>query len=244
MALTDNLLAFYKLDNLTDSSGNERTLTNNGGVTFSSGKIGNAAEYDSSGWLYTNSLNLTNLQELTICFWVQHADVEGDTLNEVLGDWSAGSGPIFVGFGGITQYNETGYSTFGSVINTTEGSYTVIDNTARNSDWRFVVLRFGPQGFQLKTNNESWITTAVTGSPLLASSNGEFRVGDAGDSIPLASGDKLDAFGVWNRALSDAEIAELYNSGTGYEISAGSPTQSFIKLQDNVKFFGKVKFVS
>jgi len=56
MALTDNLLAFYKLDDLQDSSGNNRTLTNNGNVTFASGKIGNAAIGNGSGYLICPSL--------------------------------------------------------------------------------------------------------------------------------------------------------------------------------------------
>ena len=51
MALTDNLQAFYKLSDLSDSSGNNRTLTNNGNVSFASGKLGNAAVFDGSNYL-------------------------------------------------------------------------------------------------------------------------------------------------------------------------------------------------
>ena len=29
---------------------------------------------------------------------------------------------------------------------------------------------------------------------------------------------QIDAVGIWNRALSDAEVAELYNNGTGLEL--------------------------
>jgi hypothetical protein len=42
MALTTNLVAYYKLDNVNDSVASY-TLTNNNATTFSSGLIGNAA---------------------------------------------------------------------------------------------------------------------------------------------------------------------------------------------------------
>jgi hypothetical protein len=51
----------------------------------------------------------------------------------------------------------------------------------------------------------------------------------------------IDAVGIWNRALSDAEVAELYNNGTGLELD-GVPQPTLVKLQAPVKFMGKVKF--
>jgi hypothetical protein len=57
---------------------------------------------------------------------------------------------------------------------------------------------------------------------------------------------EMDAFGIWNRALSDAEVAELYNSGTGLEIdnggNGGGGNPTLVKMQAPVKFFGKIKF--
>ena len=70
MALTDNLLAFYKLSDTSDSSGNNRTLTNNGNVSFASGKIGNAAVFDGQSYL-TNSVDITNYSGLTIAMWIK-----------------------------------------------------------------------------------------------------------------------------------------------------------------------------
>ena len=51
----------------------------------------------------------------------------------------------------------------------------------------------------------------------------------------------IDAVGIWNRALSDSEVAELYNNGTGLELD-GVPQPTLVKLQAPVKFMGKVKF--
>jgi hypothetical protein len=216
--LRSGLLAFYKLSDTSDSSGRGITLTNNGGVTFVVGKIGNAAEFDGENYLETESVDLTGLTALTICFWVQHEDQESETLNEVAGDWFTGSGPIVIAFGGLGQFGLYGYSTLGVSINTSVDDFTVIDPTQRNSDWRFIAIRYTGTSLQLRTNNGAWTTTVVTGSPALDFSNGQFRLGDGGDEVPLAGGDKLDAFGIWNRALSDGEIDALYNNGTGREL--------------------------
>lgn len=216
--LWSGLAAFYKLDGLTDSSGNGNALTNDNGVSFVAGKIGNAAQFDGTNWLESSSLDLSGLSEFTICFWVQHLDVSADELNEVTGDWHSGVGPIIVTFGGLSQFSAFGFSSLGVRINTSLGAFTVLDATQRNADWRFIAIRLSESGLQLKTNSENWITTAVSGGATLDATEGAFYVGDGGDESPLADEDKLDAFGVWNRALSDSSILALYNNGTGREI--------------------------
>lgn len=217
--LWSGLAAFYKLDGLTDSSGNGNTLTNNNGVSFVAGKIGNAAQFDGTNWLESSSLDLSGLSQFTICFWVQHLDSsEEEQLNEVAGDWVSGSGPIVIAFGGIGQFQAYGFDSLGVRINTGLGAFTVLDPTQRNADWRFIAIRLSESGLQLKINNENWITTAVSSGATLDATEGTFYVGDGGDEAPLADEDKLDAFGIWNRALSDTNIVNLYNAGTGREI--------------------------
>ena len=69
-SLTTGLQAFYKLDDLTDSSGNGNALTNNGDVSFSSGKIGNAAVFDNSNYFDIDMSTLPQgSQDRTISFW-------------------------------------------------------------------------------------------------------------------------------------------------------------------------------
>jgi hypothetical protein len=46
MALVDNLVAYYDLENTTDASGNGNTLTNTGSVAFSAAKKIVAHEID------------------------------------------------------------------------------------------------------------------------------------------------------------------------------------------------------
>lgn len=217
--LWSGLAAYYKLDGITDSSGNGNTLTNDFGVSFVAGKIGNAAQFGGTNWLESSSLDLSGLSEFTICFWVQHLDsiFDGD-LNEVAGDWNAGVGPIIVAFGGLGQFEQYGFNSLGVEINTNFGKFSVFDTTQRNADYRFIAIRLNGDGLQLKINNENFITTAVSSGAILNTTEGAFYVGDGGDELPLADEDKLDAFGIWNRALSDSNILALYNNGNGKEI--------------------------
>src|SRR5437870_9156416 len=50
--LLNGLRVYYKLGDLTDSSGNSLTLTNHGGVTFTAGKVNNAANFVSASSRY------------------------------------------------------------------------------------------------------------------------------------------------------------------------------------------------
>ena len=69
-SLTTGLQAFYKLDDETDSSGNGNTLTNNGNVSFASGKIGNAAVFDGGNRFLSIAAPITS-RPLTIAGWVK-----------------------------------------------------------------------------------------------------------------------------------------------------------------------------
>ena len=88
MALTTNLAGYWKLDessgNVSDSSGNNNTLTNTNAVTFSSGKINNGATFASVSSQYftianasQTGLNITG--DLSIAGWIQFASLTNGT---------------------------------------------------------------------------------------------------------------------------------------------------------------------
>jgi hypothetical protein len=226
MALTDNLLAFYKLDNLTDSSGNGNTLTNNGDVTFSSGKIGNAAVFDGvapylskphfdigNSFAISTWFNSSSLSPSYIGITIQHGNAafyitpDGGISFGDFSSWNASSGP----------------------------------NIISADNWHHVVL-VSDNGSGTLFVDGNIVATDQSNSLEMNSSGGDFKInGDAGDSNYTL---KVDAVGIWSRALNSTEVAELYNSGNGLEEFGGAPqTQSFVKLLDTVKFSGKVKFV-
>jgi hypothetical protein len=79
-SLLNGLIAFYKLGDTSDSSGNGNTLTNEDGVAFVNGKIGSAAEFNGSNWLYTNTTqNFGN--QFTVSCWLNVSDSDAAKRN-------------------------------------------------------------------------------------------------------------------------------------------------------------------
>lgn len=55
----------------------------------------------------------------------------------------------------------------------------------------------------------------------------------------------IDAVGIWNRALSDAEVAALYNNGTGLEVGQSSNLPPNYKGEwDNFTYYTQDDVVS
>jgi hypothetical protein len=234
MALTDNLLAFYKLSDLTDSSGNNRTLTNNGNVTFASGKIGNAAGVSDGVNVSLNGSNIFNQStELGISAWAKPSE-------NALGKWSKifhcnvindiWNQPFSIGLtSGTPQFGLNDW--VGTV------SYSIEANV-----WNHYAMMFKDGAVKGYINGELVVTASAT---LNSPASCDLIIGGDVWSPGYFDG-QIDAVGIWNRALSDAEVAELYNNGTGLEIDngggggGGNPT--LVKMQAPVKFFGKIKF--
>jgi hypothetical protein len=229
MALTDNLQAFYKLSDLSDSSGNNRTLTNNGNVSFASGKIGNAAAFDGTNRLSTN-LNFINGRNLSVFCWVKTDNfnynfiVSGDNSGEQWGNLMTTPDGAFRG---EFYFDESYHNCSTNLVIT-------------NNEWRHIGMASSENEIKLYVDGvlaATYDTSSITGS----FKSGLNTIGANWDGNFAQVIGQVDAVGYWNRALSDAEVAELYNSGTGIELE-GSAAPTLVKMQAPVKFFGKIKF--
>ena len=237
MALTDNLLAFYKLSNLTDSSGYNRTLTNNGNVSFASGKLGNAAVFDGAAKeqlvIADTAIGNFGSSNFTLAGWFNP-----NSINGVVGVLAEHDGFNPLSWG-VFLFNE-GISFYG--LNIPElGSVNWIGGGSVNiNEWQHFVAKREGSTFKMILNN------SVVGSQTIDGTTGEPNLpvcigSDLNGSTNAAFDGKIDAVGIWNRALSDAEVAELYNNGTGFELD-GVAQPALVKMQAPVKLFGKVKF--
>lgn len=192
---SQGLLAFWKLADLTDSSGNNNTLTNNNNVTFSSGKIGNAANIDESSILSINSIDTINLAtSASISFWF-NVSTTPSPLSLFLG-----KEPGF----GVGYYNNNILTIFdyaGTEVNT---SGNVTSNT-----WNHIVI----------TTNESNMFVYLNGNLLGTYNNILSNITGLtiGDSQYSWTG-QADAVGIWNKTLTQQEVELLYNNGNGIEL--------------------------
>ena len=228
MALTDNLQAFYKLSDLTDSSGNNRTLTNNGNVSFASGKIGNAAVFDGSNWTTSPISGISS--EYTVSGWFR-----SETTNSYTMLFNAKSQENALA--SFVQLLGDGSVRFGSG-NYDSGELVIAGQNKNDNQWHFFCAVVGNNNTKLFLDNDAAV---ALGSQFSNFSFTDIAFASYVDGSYDHLNGQIDALGIWNRALSDAEVAELYNNGTGLELD-GVAQPTLVKMQALVKFFGKVKF--
>jgi hypothetical protein len=192
-----DLLAFWKLADTSDSSGNGNTLTNDNSVVFVAGKIGNAAEFDGTNFL-SRSMNVDFSGEVTVSFWCKPADVPA-------------YGVMFNGgASGTFSINYTGSNS----IDINNAMAAFLNVAAAPEQWHHVVATIGPTDTRvwldglLAAEDENQGNMASTSIFLGATQDGI-------EASPYTG--LLDAVGIWERVLSDAEIAALWNSGSGLE---------------------------
>ena len=212
--LENGLQAFYKLSDLSDSSGNNRTLTNNGNVSFASGKLGNAAVFDGSNYFDVPSETLS-VNSFSYSCWINTSTIS-ETQNNFLGIGDDSGSPALMA---IYQGNfEVGINTTdtGSVYPFAFGGNPPAPAIC-DGQWHFVAMTYSGSQFKVYVDGSNVHTSEVTGS---VTSNTGFKIGKTDQTSygnsPLVG--SIDAVGIWNRALSDAEVAELYNNGTGLEL--------------------------
>lgn len=189
---TSGLLAFWKLDDVNDSSGNNYTLTNNNSVTFNSGKIGNAAYFQGNGSSLSRSFSL-NTSEMTVSFWVKNTQTDVGQL-DLIGQWSGGGWLIHITLAGIAFYAP-------SVVYGTTGVV--------NGLWRHIVATRSATTSKIFVDGVEYVSGNSGGGAVNTSTN--LFIGNPNYQI------ELDAVGIWDRVLTTEEIAQLYNSGNGVE---------------------------
>ena len=229
--LNYGLQAFYKLSDLTDASGNGRTLTNNGNVSFASGKIGNAAVFDGTNYLDTN-VSVNDNSAFTISCWSDCDSIHGGD-NAIFGSMTTGNErAVLFGYSDGNSY---------ASLNTVNNGYVQISGPSIVSqEWMHLTLSYNGSKAKMYVDGVLYAEANCSG---IVNAEPSIRIGADGNGGSTFIG-KVDAAGIWNRALSDSEITALYNSGAGLEEFGGAPqTQSFVKLLDTVKFSGKVKFM-
>jgi Concanavalin A-like lectin/glucanases superfamily len=237
MALIDNLVSYYKLDeasgNRADSHGSN-TLTDVNSVLGVTGKINNGADFETSS---TQSLTITDASQsglditgsMSLSFWMnlETAIPSAGNQYEIASKTAFASGNY-----GWDLYllNQGGAQRlyFAQSANGTSFTQPFWSFSPSTSTWYHIVVVQ-----TVGTNVELYIngTSQGTGSAVASNfnNNGNFYLA-RGFSNNLDG--ILDEFGIWSRALTSAEVTSLYNAGAGlaYPFSAGAPTPSRLPM--------------
>lgn len=207
MALTDNLVSYWKLDessgNAADSVGSN-TGTNNGTVTYSTGKINNGAVFNGSSQYFTVGTSLlSNYTALTVAGWVK-LDVNNTYMR-------------FVSKTDSSTYNQmirlTNTGKLVAHVHTTTETTITGSTTLSTGTWYHFAYTYDGSNINLYLNG-STDATQVSKTGTLPTKAQTVNIGRESAGSEYIDG-MLDEIGIWSRALSGAEISELYNSGNG-----------------------------
>jgi len=229
MALIDNLLAYYKLDDLNDSHG-AYTLSNSGIYTHVAGKIDNGVELlnTTQRYLYRNdSYGMTYASERSYSLWVK-----------MYSNPTSGTAPAFCilshffatnpgNYGFLRYYNNSGTMQLNQI-----GSGTLAYNVNLGTTWHHIVYTHShsPNVIKVYLDGVLRLNGANSASSNYSAYVTSLRLGNFNSSYYMNG--VTDEVGVWNKILIQAEVDELYNSGNGLTYPFTTPP-----VVDTSKFF-------
>jgi hypothetical protein len=232
-ALTDNLVSYWKFDeasgNATDSSGGGKTLTNVNTAAYTTAKINNGAdlERNTSQHFSTSNSGAYDVTAGTINLWIR---LESSTGSGVFTIFSTSQGG---GLGGLEFRVDDNdrldvYFGEGAAIET-NGVTTLSTGT-----WYMVTLTWTTSGRNLYVNavNDATDDTDRTMEAGTATAYIGRRHGTAENFDGV-----IDEMGFWSRALSGAEITQLYNAGNGlaypFAAAGGSADDTYFEVLES-----------
>lgn len=225
MALTDNLVAYYKLDgNSNDSVGSNNGTDSN--ISYSAAKINNGAVFSGSSSKISlgNVLGSTFTSAFTVCAWIKPS-----SLSSTFGILSktANNIPkpidIMINTNGVINVvpgNGSAYKYFSTGIEVTINNVYFIIVTWNGE--------YNDSSIKVFVNNVSK-SLSVSGTWGVADGTDNLMIGQRSDNAFGTNGWQ-DEIGIWSRVLSDDEKTELYNSGAGLQYPFTVGSSNFFQL--------------
>jgi hypothetical protein len=230
MALTDNLIGYWDLDEASGTRVNDHTpgthdLTDNGTVGSASHASTTVADFEADVPEYLSRTDHADFDlgaevGMTIAAWVR-AETLGTTRSIFTkdDDTNVEYQLRFHSSGNFTLHS------YGATGNANEGAVADTVSVATATDY-FVVCWHDPTANQvgIQCNNNTASTVSHTAG--IFAGTGTIRVGQNGFNQPWDG--YIWRVGFWRRALTSGERTELYNSGAGLAYSglSGSATPS------------------
>jgi len=211
--LSTDLTAYYALSDESDSKGSN-TLTNNGSSAFGAGKYLNAVDFGAvnvSEYLSTTTPNFTSV-DYTMSCWANVTTVPpayAQIIEHADDTQAIATGIEYIN--GTLRWRRDKPGVAGANYTSTQ--------TLTAGTWYNLVIRFNGAtliGHVNGTASGTGLTTS--GSGLAAAVNEGFAIGSDASIVDSGAANwtgLVDETAIWSRALTDAEIADLYNGGTG-----------------------------
>lgn len=216
-SLLTNLISFWKLAGTADAA-STNTLTNNGTVTFTTGKIGNGASFNgTTQWLSIadNSALSTGDISFSIFGWAKANDFTDTQI--LVSKWG---GP------GGSSDNEYRIYLDGQLlkfdIQNADGPVIDLDaltNDIQTGEWFYFIATYNSvtDVATLQVNDDPESLTTVGSVPAPPNGASDFCIGAQMDGDNSFNG-MMDALGFWKpKVFTSLEITAGHNSGAGIE---------------------------
>jgi len=214
MALTDNLISYWKLDETSgtryDSKGSN-DLTDNNSVLYGTGKIGNAADFEASNSEYLSHADSVSLsfgnEDFTVAGWVK---LESTVYGAIASKWDS----HLFDREYMLWYDDLRFK-FGISSDGANQGHAVSDNLGDVAldTWYYVVGWHDATAnkIYIQVNNGTVDETAWTTG--CNDNTSPFKLGLFSTTSFLDG--LVDEVGIWGRVLTSDERTDLYNSGDG-----------------------------
>ncbi len=199
-----------------DSFGTSHGI-NVGGVTYTTGKVGNSFTFNGTNAYVnfpTNSWNSTVGTDFSISLWVKFTSTATQTIisnmsSPSINNWSGWEIRLISGRPIIHMWNNAGVAVGpqGSVISTNTW-YHIVATRKKGSRTRIYMNGSLEQTDTTNTNDPSINGTYYPNI-------GHLQYASSGHWNYMANGSLIDSVNLWNREISADEVTQLYNSGTG-----------------------------
>ncbi len=192
------------------SGGNNGTLS--GGPTPSIGKLGQALTFDKSDDVVSvtanSAFNFDITSNFTLSAWVYKTSADA-TANGIFGKWQTGSSPYW-----YCRIGDSASEVFCRFSNSggTAENYQSASNVVANQ-WTHISVVANGSTVKIYLNGVIDSTTNITLTGTMQN-NVNLQIGNIGSSLSNHwFGGKIDDVRIYNRALTAAEVLQLYNAG-------------------------------
>jgi len=230
--LTNGLVTYLNFDNtLAGQAGTTVSGVAHGTIPYAAGRIGQSAHIVTSsngvvnnyvGLGYPNALKFGNAVDFSISFWVNYTHSTDDQPFISNKDWASGA--------------NTGWVIASQAAGTFKWNYrddggsarrdAAIGNAIRDGVWHQIAVTFQRTGNAV-TYVDGQLVNSTSITPDAGFSAGSVDTAALGCQINLGQDGKgtytdngvaeidmlMDELGIWNRQLTAAEVAEIYNKG-------------------------------
>lgn len=231
MALIDGLVSYWKLDeasgNALDAHSTNDLTETSGTIGSTTGKIGNCRDFeagDTELFLRADNAALSITGDMTITAWVWLESTPADTMGIVAKWLATGNQRSYALF----WNNATGLFTFFVSGNGTASTSITATTygTVPTGQWIFVCARHDATADTISISvNAQSVPDSTAHTTGIFDSTAAFTIGRGASTSGSYWDGLIDEVGIWNRALADYEVRQLYNNGNGlaYPLNAINP---------------------